>query len=90
MRNVVFEGGGIRGIAYCGALETLEQNGSLDKVERVGGTSAGAITACFMAVGYDANEIHDIIYYTNFADFNDGQFMFVGGTARMVERYGWY
>ena len=46
-RNLVMEGGGIRGIAYGGALLELEQRGVLAGLRRVGGTSAGAIQAAF-------------------------------------------
>ena len=44
-RNLVMEGGGIRGIAYGGSLLELEQQGLLRGIERVGGTSAGAATS---------------------------------------------
>lgn len=90
IKNVVFEGGGIRGIAYCGALEHFEKSGQLDNVERTAGTSAGAITAALMAVGYSPKEISDIIFFTDFGDFNDGKYSVAGGTFRMVEGYGWY
>ena len=50
-RNLVMEGGGIRGIAYGGALAELEQRGVLAGIRRVGGTSAGAIQAALLAVG---------------------------------------
>ena len=53
-RNLVMEGGGIRGIAYGGALLELEQRGVLAGLRRVGGTSAGAIQAALLAVGYSA------------------------------------
>ncbi len=89
-KNLVFEGGGVRGIAYCGALDKLNEEGLLDDVDRVAGTSAGAITATLFALGYSTNELKDIIYYTNFGDFNDGEYMFVGGTKRVLENYGWY
>ena len=56
-RNLVMEGGGIRGIAYGGALLELEQRGILRELRRVGGTSAGAIQAALLAVGYSAQEI---------------------------------
>jgi NTE family protein len=56
-RNLVMEGGGIRGIAYGGALLVLEQRGVLAGLTRVGGTSAGAIQAALLAVGYSAQEI---------------------------------
>lgn len=45
VRNLVFKGGGVRGIAYIGALEVLDEMGILDHVERAAGTSAGAIAA---------------------------------------------
>lgn len=50
-RNLVFEGGGVKGIAYVGAMQVLAQRGVLKKIQRVGGTSAGAINALIMALG---------------------------------------
>ena len=35
-RNLVFEGGGVKGIAYGGALGVLQEKGILDKIQRVG------------------------------------------------------
>lgn len=61
----------------------------LDAVERVGGVSAGSITATVLSVGYTGEEIEDIIFFTDFSDFNGGQYMFVGGDSRMVDSYGW-
>jgi len=46
IRNLVFEGGGILGIAYLGVLDYLFHNGWMKNMIRVAGTSAGAITAC--------------------------------------------
>ncbi len=45
VRNLVFKGGGVRGIAYIGALEVLDEMGILEHVDRAAGTSAGAIAA---------------------------------------------
>ena len=42
-RNLVMEGGGIRGIAYGGALLELEQRGVLRNVQRVGGRACQGI-----------------------------------------------
>lgn len=44
-KNLVLEGGGIRGLAYPGALQVLEGKGVLKNINRVAGTSAGAIIA---------------------------------------------
>jgi NTE family protein len=89
-RNLVMEGGGIRGIAYGGALQELEQQGVLQAVERVGGTSAGAIQAALLAVGYSASEIVDVVNATPVQRLNDGRFIFFGGSHRLVKQYGWY
>lgn len=39
-RNLVFEGGGVKGIAYVGAMNVLEKEEILKNIVRVGGTSA--------------------------------------------------
>jgi NTE family protein len=90
IKNLVFEGAGIRGIAYAGAIKKLEEKGMLHDVERVGGTSAGAIIALLLSLGYTADEIQTIISNTSFKKFNDGQFFFLGGIHRMKKYYGWY
>ncbi len=88
--NLVFEGGGIRGIAYAGVLKELENSGIIKDIEKVGGTSAGAITALMISLGYSSDEIYEIISETKFQKFNDGEFIFFGGLSRLSEKYGWY
>lgn len=56
----IFEGGGARGIAHVGALRAMEAAGLA--LAGVAGTSAGAIFAALVAVGYRPDEI-----------FKDGQ-----------------
>ena len=51
----VFSGGGIKGFAYVGALQVLEEHNI--RFKRVAGASAGAILACFIAAGYNVKEI---------------------------------
>ncbi len=89
-RNLVFEGGGVRGIAYAGALAALEQRGTLQQIERVGGTSVGAITALLVALNYSANDIKLVLDDLDIGQFNDGRWLFVGGFARMNRQFGWY
>lgn len=88
--NLVFEGGGVKGIAYGGALTRLEELGHLGDIKRVAGTSAGAITATLMAVGYDSQEISDIISQTNFNDFADDDPGFFKDIYRLITNYGWH
>lgn len=88
-RNLVMEGGGIKGIAYGGALIELENRGILPQIQRVGGTSAGSIQACLLAVGYSAEEISEIIANTPIETFNDGGTVFRAG-KRFLKKFGWY
>lgn len=69
--NLVFEGGGVRGIAYGGALEALAKAGLITHIQRTAGTSAGAITACLVALKYSAVEISSIIAHMDLASFED-------------------
>lgn len=89
-RNIVFEGAGTRGIAYCGALQQMEEHNWLQNVQRVGGTSAGAVSALTVALGYNSNEIRQLIQGTSFKKLNDGHFLFAGGINRMTNYFGWY
>jgi NTE family protein len=88
-RNLVMEGGGIKGIAYGGALLELEKKGILQNITRVAGTSAGAIQACLLSVGYTPREIVEIVNQTPIETFNDDGFV-AKGTKRLIKEYGWF
>jgi NTE family protein len=89
-RNLVFEGAGIRGVAYVGAIKELESRSVLADIDKVGGTSAGAIAALTVALDYSSSEIESIIYSTRLQKFNDGRYFFIGGILRLNRNYGWY
>jgi len=88
--NLVFEGGGIKGIAYAGAIGVLEAKGIMPGIRRVAGTSAGAITATLLALGPGAAEIQDILHATRFSSFEDASLGVVRNSWRLLHRYGWY
>lgn len=70
--NLVFQGGGIRGIAYKGAYEELAENFvDVRGLQRIGGTSAGAISALPIALGYHHSELDPLIDI-DFSTFFDG------------------
>lgn len=71
IRNLAFQGGGVKGIAYVGGIEVLEERGLLAGVLRVAGTSAGAITAALLAVGATAGDLRRILTTTTFSAFKD-------------------
>ncbi len=89
-RNLVFEGGGVKGIAYIGALQKMEQRGILTGIRRVGGTSAGAITAVLVALDYSLAEIDNILRTLNFKKFMDDSWGVVRDTDRLLNQFGWY
>ncbi len=90
IENLIFEGAGIRGIAYSGVIKELESRGMMDGIKKVGGTSAGAITSMMVALGYTSDEIYGIVSETKFEKFNDGEMMFAGGIYRLCRKFGWY
>ena len=67
--DLVFEGGGVKGIGLAGAYSALCERGIAPK--RVAGTSAGAITAALVAAGYSAEELDEILLTVPFARFKD-------------------
>lgn len=67
IRNLVFEGGGILGIAYLGVLDYMFRNGWMENMIRVAGTSAGAITACITSFNLPFANIKQIV---NTLDYN--------------------
>jgi len=89
-KNLVLEGGGIRGIAYEGALAALEKEGLLSPIIRVAGTSAGAIQAALLAVGYSPAQLTEITFKTPVQKLSDGRLFFFGGFPRLLHQFGWY
>lgn len=89
-RNLVFEGGGVKGIAYIGAMQVLSQRGLLEGIQRVGGTSAGAINALIFALGYGIREQRDILDSTDFRQFMDDSFGIIRDIRRLARRFGWH
>ncbi len=89
-RNLVFEGGGVKGIAYAGAIAVLEEKGILPDIRRVAGTSAGAITAALLALGASSQSVQEIVGGTDFREFMDNSWGVLRDIFRLVKKYGWY
>lgn len=69
--NLVLAGGGIKIIASIGALEVIQDKEILHNIKGLAGSSAGAIVAGALAVGYTVAELKDILLKKNFNDFKD-------------------
>jgi NTE family protein len=66
----VFSGGGIKGSAFVGALQAAAEAGYDDWV-RLAGTSAGAITAMALAVGYEVQALRTQLEEFDFSTIAD-------------------
>jgi NTE family protein len=88
-RNLIFEGGGVKGIAYVGAMRVLEQRDLLKDIVRVSGTSAGAINALIFALGYDVISQRQIIDSVDFKKFMDNSFGLIRDIRRLAKEFGW-
>jgi NTE family protein len=90
--DLVFEGGGVKGIGLAGAFAELERRGFQPK--SVAGTSAGAITAALVGAGYSSAELDEVLLKLPFADFKDESWLDkvpgVGRAANVLLELGIY
>ncbi|MBO1004283.1 patatin-like phospholipase family protein [Pseudogracilibacillus auburnensis] len=71
--DCVFSGGGVKAFSFIGALQSI-----YDKkisIERVAGTSAGAIIASLIAADYKVEEINQLFQHINLKKFLDPPFL---------------
>ncbi len=88
VRNLAMEGGGVKGFAFAGAVQVLDSLGILKNIQRFGGTSAGAIQATMLAIGYTPAELIQKLDNIPLKDFNDGWVL--GGLHRMKRKFGFF
>jgi NTE family protein len=88
--NLVFEGGGVKGAAYAGALQVIGERKLYQNVKRVAGTSAGSITAGLLAVGAGPEGLMESILKADFEKFISGCGWVFGDIYRLLMRYGIY
>src|ERR1700712_3185367 len=67
--DLVFEGGGVKGIGLAGAYAALVERGF--EAKSVAGTSGGAITAALVAAGYTPAELDEVLRNVPFESFKD-------------------
>jgi NTE family protein len=59
-KNLVFQGGGIKAFAYHGALPVLEEYDILPQIQRVAGSSAGALLATILSFRLSTKDTIDL------------------------------
>ena len=70
-KNLVFEGGGMRGAAYALIPKVLQEHGILKDIRKVAGSSAGSIVATMIALKYNPEDIENIFDSLRFDEFSD-------------------
>ncbi|XP_035685747.1 uncharacterized protein LOC118422335 [Branchiostoma floridae] len=87
--NIVMEGGGAKGIAYIGAVKVLEDAGIMKNIKRFAGTSAGAITAGFLAAGMSSGDVLDVMNKTDMPNILLADiWKHVGALYDLLKNYG--
>ncbi len=88
IENLVLEGGGIRAIAFCGALKRLEEIDVLKHIKNVVGSSAGALYATLIACKVSAEKIKSLVMSENFLTLKDDSWGYILDIARIINSYG--
>ena len=84
-KALIMKGGGIKGLAYVGALEEITK---FYKFNWYAGTSAGAIAAVLLGADYSIDELKKILSEKNFKDFKDASLL--KGLLNLISKKGVY
>jgi NTE family protein len=86
-----FQGGGMKGLAYVGALKRLVHHGvRIQDIKHFTGTSAGSQVAAYTACGYTVEELENIMYKLPVRKFKDNSLGCVRNSCRILRQYGYF
>lgn len=90
IQYLVFQGGGVKGIANGGALLELKKikNFSLENIKEVAGTSVGAIIALAISLGISEEDIYQVLVGIDYESLADGTLIQEG--INLIKEYGAY
>ncbi len=78
IEHLVLSGGGAKGVAFSGMVKALEEDKSLEKIRSISGSSAGAISAAFLASGMGHAGFDKMSDETNLVALLDSQSKILG------------
>jgi len=84
-RKICLSGGGIRAVAFVGALEILQERKLLVNVKEYIGVSAGALIGFLLAIGYRLKELKKIVLEFDFGLIRNLE---PENTLSFLEQYG--
>ena len=87
-KRIVFSGGGSRIICHAGALKALEEQGLLRLVREYVGSSAGAIAALALAIGFTVKEFLEHLMKFDFSELQDPNAMDMDNILGALETCG--
>jgi NTE family protein len=76
-------------IALVGAVQALEHLDLLSGVKNYIGSSAGALVAVMLALGYTGAELQALVLRTDFDSFRDDSFGLIRDSTRLLFKYGY-
>ncbi|XP_038044381.1 uncharacterized protein LOC119719130 [Patiria miniata] len=88
--NVVFEGGGNKGLAYAGAVRVFERAGVWPNIRRLAGASAGSMWAILLGVGYTSHDVERFLSLDLKRYFLDASCGFCSLIPNLMKHYGWH
>ncbi|MEM9822607.1 MAG: patatin-like phospholipase family protein [Bacteroidota bacterium] len=83
--NLFLHGGGVKGMAFTGALSALQKANALEGIHQVAGVSGGALIAFLYSLGFSPDELTRRFQKTDLRLFEDDWDPF-----RIVSEYGLY
>jgi NTE family protein len=86
IKNLALKGGGVKGIAYVGALREMDRVGLLSGIERVAGTSVGSLLAGMICAGYSVDQVENLLKH----HFDLKKFKIGWNPLRIFKFYGLY
>eukprot|EP00794_Sanderia_malayensis_P003397 gene3397-3887_t len=89
LTNLVFEGGGNKGMAYVGVLEVLEEAGVMKNIKRVAGSSVGAIVASLVALGFTSQDLKEFMDQDLRKVLVDHKCGYCSLLPNLLEGFGW-
>lgn len=90
IENLVLEGGGVKGVAFCGAIRALEEKNLMKNIKNIIGSSAGAIIALAISIKLSSYEIEKIMKDIDFNKFLDKRWGIINKLYHFISKYGIY
>jgi NTE family protein len=85
---LVFQGGGVLGLAYVGALDKLQNIINFDLIKKYAGNSIGSLFALVMACKIYNRADYIDLDPSKFLE--NGRFGAASGLYNLINKYGWY